>query len=483
MNEHPRLLIGLPAEAAENDCACPDSGHMALPHPAEHSAPWQVSPGLYRAELPGDHELVLAAAGDAGVVVLNPAARSVLDSFATPRPLAAAPAIAERLASRGLLAPAGAPTQTGAGRPQTLTAWLHVTDACNLSCAYCYLDKSGEAMEEATGYRAIDAIVRSAKAHGFSALKLKYAGGEATLNFGLVRKLHAYAAAAARAAGLALREVVLSNGVALTRPMIAFLAEAGIGLMLSLDGVGEAHDAQRSFRNGRGSFTQVRRAVERALAGGLEPTLTITLSGRNVAQLPAAVAFALDHDLRFNLNFFRENDYAAPYADLVAANQHMIAGLRAALALIAERLPRRRLLDSLIDRSAFDRPHDHACGAGLSYLVVDQRGAVSTCQMELGRPVTSVAAADPLGTIMLVPGSFRNLPAAERAGCSSCVWRPWCAGGCPRLTQHLTGRSDLRSPLCSIYTAIYPEAVRLEGLRLLRWAAPPDDSEQLERFA
>jgi len=35
-----------------------------------------------------------------------------------------------------------------------------------------------------------------------------------------------------------------------------------------------------------------------------------------------------------------------------------------------------------------------------------------------------------------------------------------------------TGRFDVRSPNCRIYKAVYPEAVRLEGLRLLAYARP-----------
>ena len=69
-----------------------------------------------------------------------------------------------------------------------------MTDACNLACPYCYLDKSGEPMTEATGRAAVDAVVESAVAHGFTGVKLKYAGGEASLNHRLMLALHTYAA-------------------------------------------------------------------------------------------------------------------------------------------------------------------------------------------------------------------------------------------------------------------------------------------------
>ena len=40
----------------------------------------------------------------------------------------------------------------------------------------------------------------------------------------------------------------------------------------------------------------------------------------------------------------------------------------------------------------------------------------------------------------------------------------------PVATFAATGRFDVRSPNCRIYKSIYPEAVRLEGLRLLTFA-------------
>ncbi len=46
----------------------------------------------------------------------------------------------------------------------------------------------------------------------------------------------------------------------------------------------------------------------------------------------------------------------------------------------------------------------------------------------------------------------------------------WCAGGCPALTYRVTGRFDVRSPNCRIYQALFPEVLRLEGLRLLQYA-------------
>ena len=70
------------------------------------------------------------------------------------------------------------------------------------------------------GYQAIAAVFRSAITHDFRRVKLKYAGGEATLNFSLVLALHKEAQLLAERHNLELDGVVLSNGVAISNRMI-----------------------------------------------------------------------------------------------------------------------------------------------------------------------------------------------------------------------------------------------------------------------
>jgi uncharacterized protein len=88
--------------------------------------------------------------------------------------------------------------------------------------------------------------------------------------------------------------------------------------------------------------------------------------------------------------------------------------------------------------------------------------------MHIRKPVTSVNANDPLAVIRSDQIGVQNLPVVEKEGCRTCEWKNWCAGGCPITTHRATGRYDVKSPNCKIYKALYPEALRLEGLRLLK---------------
>jgi uncharacterized protein len=89
--------------------------------------------------------------------------------------------------------------------------------------------------------------------------------------------------------------------------------------------------------------------------------------------------------------------------------------------------------------------------------------------MEINHTITTIEAEDPLAIIRQNHGGLQNLPVTDKEGCRDCAWRYWCTGGCPLATFRATGRYDIQSPNCGIYQALYPDVIRLEGLRLLHW--------------
>src|SRR5436190_2026353 len=124
-------------------------------------------------------------------------------------------------------------------------------------------------MDEATGRAAVEAVVRSAVRHGFRAVKLKYAGGEASLNADLVIALQAYARELTESHGLTLHATVLTNGVTIPDRLAETLIAEHIKVMISMDGVGADHDAQRPSTAGKPSFRSVERTIARLTSLGL----------------------------------------------------------------------------------------------------------------------------------------------------------------------------------------------------------------------
>ncbi len=354
----------------------------------------------------------------------------------------------------------------------TLTSLLHLTTSCNMACDYCYLPNNHFEMPLSTGYAIIDTIFRSATLNNFQAIKLKYTGGEPLSCFSNILILHEYATKLADKYKIELKGVILSNGTLLTPEHIKKIKSLNLRLMISLDGIKEYHDCHRHFPDSSGSFEKVSKAIDLAISKNLIPDISITVSSRNVEGLPQLLEWVLERDLPFSLNFYRENDFSKNHKDLQLKEEKIIKGMLNAYKIIESHLPRQSLLASLADRANLAIPHLRPCSAGYSYMVFDCHGKIFKCQMQMNRPVTDIHAQNPLAVIRQDKTGIRNIKVDEKQECKSCQWKYWCAGGCPLSAFRATGRYDIKSRNCSIYKALFPEIVRLEGLRLLKFHHP-----------
>ena len=472
------------------DCACsvsesPQAGAWPAPLDATGVSRWVRGREVVRIDLGGDHYVLFNPLASGGAVVVNEQGLAVFHRFDRPVSLADARVpgpdcehadqrVFDLLARLGLIHPAGVVQQPEFAPSTVLTAWLHVTNACNLRCPYCYVHKSAEHMDEPVGRASVEAVFKSAVGHGFPAVKLKYAGGEASLNHQLMLTLHQYATVLAAGHGIHLQATLLSNGVKLHPAFIDVLRAQDIRVMISLDGIGSQHDQQRPFVNGKPSFRFVERTINDLIEHGHAPHLSITITNRNHSGVADVVRFALARGLTFSLNFFRDNDCSAQFSDLQYEEQAMIESLLGAFGVIEEQLPRWSVLGSILDRGQLLQPRQRSCGVGQDYVVIDQRGRVAKCHMEIERTLGDVMRDDPLGLVRRDLTLVQNLPVDQKEGCRDCTWRYWCSGGCSVATFRATGRYDIKSPNCRIYKAIYPAALRLEGLRILKYAKPAD---------
>ncbi len=351
-----------------------------------------------------------------------------------------------------------------------LSAWLHLTDQCNLACSYCYLPHASVTMSDEIGYAAIDAVFRAACKHRFSSVKLKYAGGEPLLRFSLVRKLHQYAQSLAEQSGIMVRGIVLTNGTLFTSEMARTIRDLDLKLMISLDGIGESNDSQRSRANGRPSFSRITRGIRIALDHGLVPTISVTVTGRNVDALPRLIAWLLAHQLPFGLNFYRESQQSVFHQDLKLEDEKIIRAMLATFREIETNLPTWSLLSSILDRTNLAHPHEYPCRVGHDYMVIRPDGKIASCQMRIEESATDIFVTDPLGEIRSQRVKTSNPSVNAKLDCHTCNWRYWCAGGCPLTSRDKSAGSFGKSSFCDVYQALLPEVIRLEGLRLLKYS-------------
>lgn len=452
------------------DCACPTMVHVAHTQHIPLEEPLSPHPDHWQQELQTGYHLVFVPSFS-NVAVLNSATMSFFERLHSPQSLHTLAdneqTIARHLAVQGLLTAPQTPLPSSSPSDE-LVAWLHVTNACNLRCTYCYLSRTNTTrMSLETGCAAVQAVLRSAQHYGYQRVVLKYAGGEPFLNLPLVTQLHQYARHQAQQAGLVLEGILLSNGTLLDEQHVQQLANLGLRLAISLDGNATFHNQQRPTPQGNGSWEAVWQGIQHAQAAGLDTTISVTVSGATIDGLPALVSLLRQYDLPFTLNFYRENPQSQSDPCLQLDAQRLIDGMRATYRVIEQNLPSYSLLDCLLDRVHLGGVHHRPCGVGNNYLVIDQQGRVAKCHMQMAQTVATVWDEHPLAAVRQDETGIQNPTVEQKATCQDCPWRFWCAGGCSFAAHHTTGRYDSASPLCSVHQALCPEVLRLEGLRLL----------------
>lgn len=335
-------------------------------------------------------------------------------------------------------------------RPRLDALNLNLTPRCELSCVYCYakggsynridrdltLETVERCLDEAAAF--LDPEVP---------FRFEFFGGEPLLAAETIEAVLAFEGRR----GIGRGRVTNRISTSLTRldeRILRLLEEGEFIVSVSLDGERATQDAQRPFRDGRGSFDAILAAVERVR--DRLPAATI------VARMTAFSAAERLHD---EIRSLRERglfDYVSVYgASLVEAREgrvFMSAPLRDSLLALARAYPEwvgapgnrfkgwlelNRMLGHLLDGSL---ALNH-CRAGDGYFTLSPDGSMHPCH----RLVGDLSRAVPGGAARL----DRTDPAWRtgvdaRDSCASCEIRYFCGGGCKQ--ENLAGTGDMLVP-------------------------------------
>lgn len=155
---------------------------------------------------------------------------------------------------------------------------------CELRCTYCFIPKQdGRVMSVATLERSIDLLLSTERPEVF----LQFFGGEALLEWPLVRHAFEYGSMRAREAGKSLRFIVSSNGWSLDEERLAELARYPVRLELSLDGDAATQNRFRPAHEGRGDsyVNGIAPRAEAILASGIPHDVIMVVHPIHVAKM------------------------------------------------------------------------------------------------------------------------------------------------------------------------------------------------------
>lgn len=331
-------------------------------------------------------------------------------------------------------------------RPQddrVVSAYLHVTQRCNLNCAGCYsLDEQRNALADAPLSDVLHAIDELA-ACGLSQLVIS--GGEPFLR----SDLPDIVAHAKRDAGIA-KVTVLSNGTCLTSEALERMAPYVDCVSVSFDGC--SADAPAFIRSEQ-RFDQLVAAVKAIQATGVEAHVLPTVHAKNVGDLAAYVQ--LSRDLGATLNFSLLSCEADDEAlgKLLPGDDELRELGRSLLTLDNGRpIP---ALDAPVGMNLTVKKN---CGAGFRTLSVAADGTVYPCHMLQRREfamgnaftgtVTEALASD-------VSRMFRDLDVSTYEDCGECRYMRICGGGCRARSLFESGNLASKDSYCLMTQTFY----------------------------
>jgi sulfatase maturation enzyme AslB (radical SAM superfamily) len=154
--------------------------------------------------------------------------------------------------------------------PAVTRLYIGNTYHCNMGCSYCYneldlKDRKGsevtQGMSHEVARASIDALLeQSGTARD---LVLLFIGGEPLLEREILVDSVAYARERAERRDKRLTCVVYTNGTLMNRRVIDWSNEAGVSLVISLDGPPALHDRRRVFLSGKPTSKAVLRNIRR----------------------------------------------------------------------------------------------------------------------------------------------------------------------------------------------------------------------------
>jgi len=137
--------------------------------------------------------------------------------------------------------------------------------------------------------------------------ELAFFGGEPLLGFPLIQALVAEVEERSQRESIPVSFHLVTNGTLLTEPIVRFMAEHRFRIAVSLDGDPQAHDANRRFRNGRGSHRAVVAGIQlaRSIAPEQWSRAFAVVHPSNAGMLPESFDALLElglWDMAFNLD-------------------------------------------------------------------------------------------------------------------------------------------------------------------------------------
>ena len=314
---------------------------------------------------------------------------------------------------------------------------LLISEDCNLRCDYCFeLLKNPKMMSPEVGVQSVDFLLR--ECGDTKDLAILFFGGEPLLGFHTIRAIVEYADKTVADTNRNIFYTMTTNGTLITEEIGEFCRDHKIGMLLSIDGLPDVHDAHRKTRTGKGSYALIEKNLPIIFKYFGRPQVRVTPYPDTADKLVESINHLLE--LGFD-NFIVGAAHGIDWPEREYAIFNLAMEQIIELAFDSkDRVPRFRL-ETI---SSPPRRVGWGCRAGGGYITVGADGRLGACSLIMGLP--GIGDKYILGDIK--EGFASNPPLRQEflliqsqrlQKCLQCDVKEFCCGGCPGNNYKATG--------------------------------------------
>ena len=336
---------------------------------------------------------------------------------------------------------------------KSLNFWIHTTNACNLGCSYCYIStlNTGKGMKQEVRQQLLFKLTEAVSKRGVKHIKLRLAGGEPLGQFKAWKSFIAEAEGVLADAGCRLDIGFLTNLTILNNDILKFSQAHHISYGVSLDGVGDTHDATRKFRSGSGSFRVVDDNLRKLLAENIPVSVNTVVSNHNLAGLPDLTKYLISLDIPFRYSIVKGEAINAELLEGYLSESYDI--MSQAIEAGWQFARRYQFCDLKPNELGFQ-----TCASGFSGGAIYVDGSFKYCHVHFGQNTDSDHSIfnQALDLVDMIEGGEHHED-TKSEDCKKCRYRSVCTSGCP------VYRVDGKDPQCSLYHRFIPMYYELQA--------------------
>lgn len=321
---------------------------------------------------------------------------------------------------------------------------FHLTEQCNMDCAYCIREKRSRRMSEETLKAACDLAFSKGNSAGIC-----FFGGEPLLERGLIEKALDYCQQLSSETGKPFYCKMTTNGTLLDEAFLCRAKKAGMNIGISFDGLGQ--DISRRYADGRGSFADMERIAKMLLRKLPDSYAMLTLSPDAVHQYADSIKYLYDLG-------FRKITATIAYGWRVKWTEAHLEILKEELMKLTdfygERIRRGEYFffspfDSKIRECISGMNPSERCHLGFRQMPVSVNGKLYACTQFIGDDAYC------LGDVFNGIDTAKQISLAKRSSmpesCRTCALNKRCTNSCGCMNRMETGNENEVSPLQCAY--------------------------------